>query len=120
MMRNSELHIRRQALLARCEAQRAELSWRLAHILPKPLRGMASGQGPGASAARHPFAWLLALGGLLVFGRAREVLTALVWARSALGLLSRGAKLVGLVSALRARGAGRRRGKSLISALRRS
>ena len=117
MMRSSELQLRRQALLARCEAQRAELSWRLAHILPKPLRGAASGHGPGSSAARHPFAWLLALGGLVIFGRGREVLTALVWARSALALLSRGAKLVGMVSALRGRRGAR--GKSLLAALRR-
>lgn len=117
MMRSSELQVRRQALLARCEAQRAELSWRLAHILPKPFRGAASGHGPGSNAARHPFAWLLALGGLVIFGRGREVLTALVWARSALALLSRGAKLVGMVSALRGRR--RARGKSLLAALRR-
>jgi hypothetical protein len=106
-MRSSELEMRRQALLMRCEAQRAELSWRLAQIVPPSLRGAARALGSGERRARHPLAWLAALAGLLVFGRAREVLTFLVWTRSALNLVSRATQVVSLVGALRRHRKGR-------------
>jgi hypothetical protein len=105
-MREADLVLRRQALLMRCEAQRAELSVRLAQAVPQPLRAVLAGRtgaGLAKGAARHPLAWLTALAGILVFGRAREVLTALVWARSALTLVSRATQVMTLVGALRGR-----------------
>jgi hypothetical protein len=110
MMRTHELLLRRQALLARCEAQRAELSFRVGRVLPKSLRGVVSGQGPGSSAPRHPLAWLATLAGLVVFGRARELLTFFVVTRSALNVLSRATTLMSLFSTLR----GRRRAKAKV------
>ncbi|HTC15565.1 MAG TPA: hypothetical protein VK695_07180 [Steroidobacteraceae bacterium] len=106
MMRTSDLEQRRQALLMRCEAQRAELSVRLAQAVPRPLRGLLAARdapGSAAGAARHPLAWLAALAGLMVFGRAREVLTFFVWTRSALTLVSRLTQVASLVGSLRRR-----------------
>jgi hypothetical protein len=107
MMRSVELEMRRQALIMRCEAQRAELSWRLQQVVPPSLRGVAGSFVGGERRSRHPLAWLAALAGLMVFGRAREVLTFLVWTRSALNLVSRATQVVSLVGALRHRRKGR-------------
>jgi hypothetical protein len=98
-----ELEARRVALLQRCAEQRVELGTRISFLREAPWRWLrGSGGGDAAfTATRHPLAWIAALGGLMLFGRTRQVLTGLVWARSALGLISKVAQVATLVSALR-------------------
>jgi hypothetical protein len=99
-----ELEARRRALLARAEAQRVELEYRVAQLSPSRwARAAAAGIATGGvrRGARHPLAWLTVLAGFLVFGRAREVLSALVWARSALTMVSRATQVLSLLGALR-------------------
>ena len=107
MKRMSELETRRRALLARCEAQRAEVSWRLAQLSPRRwtqawaegLQG--SGAGGGRSSGRHPLAWVVAVGALMLLRRPRDALFLLARARGALGLAARATEVLGVVSALR-------------------
>jgi hypothetical protein len=103
----TDLQAQRLALLARCEAQRAELSQMLTQLRENPrswLGEARSGEAGPLSAlksARHPLAWMAALAGAMAFGRTREVLTAIVWARSALSLVARVTEVVSLATALR-------------------
>jgi hypothetical protein len=106
MTRMRELEARRKMLLARCEAQRAELAQRMAqlHRQSRPAT-LAAGAGAGgiASPARHPLAWIGALSALMLLGRTREVLKLLVWARTALTVATRTARMLRLVRDLRRR-----------------
>ena len=96
-----QLEERRRTLLRRCEQQRVELAERLAQLSPASLlRG--SGDGSAAGRLRHPLAWAAALAGLLFLGRTREVLTFVLWIRSALALAGRAAHLARLLTQLRA------------------
>ena len=106
MSRVAELEQRRRALLARCDAQRLELEWRVEQVRQFPrhwLRARTAGAAGAATlaAGRHPLAWIAAVGGLMLLGRTREVLTLLVWARSALALVSRATQVLSLIGALR-------------------
>jgi hypothetical protein len=110
MKRLSELETRRRALLARCDAQRAEISWRLTRLSPRRWRhmlagglGAAGGAGPGQP-RRHPLAWLLAAGALLLLRRPREALSMLGRARGALSLAMRAAEVLSVVGVLRRSG----------------
>ena len=85
MTRMAELQARRWMLIARCEAQRAELAQRLAQLHQQSLP------------ARHPLAWIAALGALMLLGRTREVLKLLMWARVALSVAARVAQLLRLI-----------------------
>ena len=100
MSRIKQLEARRRALLRRCEQQREELAARLAQLSPASLLGAAA-DGSGGR-LRHPFAWAAALAGLLFLGRTREVLTFVLWIRSALALAGRAAHLVRQLTQLRA------------------
>jgi hypothetical protein len=109
MSRISELEARRLALLARCEAQRAELAQRVEQLrggpgnwLPAGTHGL-SGFIAALRRSRHPLAWVTALSGILVLGRARDVLSAILWARSAVSAVARVAETIGLAGALRRR-----------------
>jgi hypothetical protein len=106
MTRMRELEARRKMLLARCEAQRAELAQRMAQLhrqsRPATLAAGAAG-GSLTSPARHPLAWIGALGALMLLGRTREVLKLLIWARTALTVASRTAQMLRLVRELRRR-----------------
>lgn len=109
MRRLSELETRRRALLARCEAQRAEVSWRLAQLSPRRwTRAWAEGlQGNGAAGGRthgrHPLAWAAAAAALLLLRRPREALAMLARARGALSLITRAAQVLSLIGGLRRR-----------------
>ncbi|HVN45456.1 MAG TPA: hypothetical protein VMT66_09385 [Steroidobacteraceae bacterium] len=108
MKRLAELEVRRRTLLARCEAQRAELSVRLAELSPRRWTqalagGLGSGAAAGAGPARHPLAWILAAAALFLLRRPREALTLLARARGTLSWVARAAEVVGLVGALRRR-----------------
>jgi hypothetical protein len=103
--RADELAARRRALLAQCDAQRAELEYRFAHLRPgRWARAAAVGIAGGGLrrvVGRHPLAWIALLGSFLVLGRTREVLTLILWARSALSVVSRATRVMGLVGSLR-------------------
>jgi hypothetical protein len=107
--RVSELEARRRELLTRCEAQRAELSWRLAQLGPRrwaqALAGSAAAGAIGAlqSQRRHPLAWVVAVGALLLLRRPREALSLLLRARGALTLAARAAQMLTLIRGLRRR-----------------
>lgn len=97
MSRMTELRARRAHLLARCAEQRADLARRIAELRPGAVGG---GDGVGAAergGARHPLAWIAVLGGLLLATRAREVLSLLLFMRSAAALAARGLQLLRLV-----------------------
>jgi hypothetical protein len=99
--RLKQLEARRRTLLRRCEAQREELAARLAQLNPlSALRLSADGSALGK--LRHPLAWAAGVAGLLFLGRTREVLTFVLWIRSALALAGRAAHLVRLVTQRRA------------------
>ena len=101
MSRLQQLEARRRMLLRRCEAQRDELAARLAQLTPGAvLRGAAD--AAGIAPLRHPLAWAAALAAMLFFGRTREVLTFVMWVRSALALAGRAARLARLIGQLRA------------------
>jgi len=101
MSRLKELEARRRRLLRRCDQQRDELAARLAQLTPAVvLRGAADAAGIGQ--IRHPLAWAAALAGMLFFGRTREVVTFVLWVRSAVSLAARAARLARLVGQLRA------------------
>jgi len=104
--RLEELEIRRRALLARCEAQRSELSWRLAQLSPRrwaQARAGGGASGGGPAPARHPLAWVVAVAALLLLKRPRDALSLLVRARGALTVITRTAEVVSLVRGLRRR-----------------
>ena len=105
MSRLKQLEARRRVLLERCDLQREELAVRLKALDPAAvLRG--AGVGGAVAGLRHPLAWAAALAGLLFLGRTREVLTFVLWVRSALSLAGRAAHLVRTLLQLRAPRAG--------------
>ena len=102
MTRMAELQARRQALLVRCSEQRLELAQRIARFRPfeTPAPGLTIG---GAQyAARHPLAWIAVLGALMLMKRTRDVLSLLVFMRSALPVITRAVQLLGLIGRARA------------------
>jgi hypothetical protein len=106
MSRMRELEARRAMLLARCEAQRAELAQRMAqlHRQGRPASLAAGAAASGfASPSQHPLAWIGGLGALMMLGRTREVLRLLVWARTALTVASRTANMLRMFRDVRRR-----------------
>lgn len=105
MSRRTDLLARRAVLLLRCDQQRSELSRQLAGLRSGGLLGLPSfgsrTAGTAGGAAHHPIAWLIAIAGLLLLGRTREVLRILVWARTALGVASRVAQVARFLVSLR-------------------
>ena len=84
MSRLTDLRARRANLLARCAAQRADLARRIAELRPAAAGGGPEGaQGAARGGARHPLGWIAVLAGLMLVTRAREVLSLLVFIRSA-------------------------------------
>jgi hypothetical protein len=101
-----ELEARRRLLVARCELERVELGERLAELRDSPLSRAAAEllgrNGPDAAAPlARPLTWALALGGLLLLRRPRQILTVLGWARTAMALSSRASVVLRLLEQLR-------------------
>ncbi|TLZ22181.1 MAG: hypothetical protein E6K34_03035 [Gammaproteobacteria bacterium] len=101
MTRMAQLQERRRALLARCAEQRGEFAERLAALRPQSRTGAA-----GQHAARHPLAWIAVLGAVMLMRRTREVVSLLVFIRSAVGLVGRAAQLLRLIGARASRPGG--------------
>jgi hypothetical protein len=117
--RRADLEARRQVLLERCDQQRVAMTQRLAQLRSAGLPGLPhlwdSGARGGRDARHHPLAWMIAIAGLLLLGRTREVLKILVWAQTALAVASRVAQVVRFVVSLRpprAQGGGKVRAPS--------
>ena len=97
MSRLTDLRARRANLLARCAAQRADLARRIAELRPAAAGGGPEGaQGAARGGARHPLGWIAVLAGLMLVTRAREVLSLLVFIRSAAELAVRGVQVLRL------------------------
>ena len=90
----ADLQERRRALLARCAQQRVEFRERLAALRPQQPRAAGAA---GEHVARHPLAWIAVLGAVMLMRRTREVLSLLVFIRSAVGLVTRAAQLLRLI-----------------------
>jgi hypothetical protein len=107
--RLAELEIRRRALLARCDAQREELAWRIAQLSPRRwTRALMGGLSAGVAGAarrrgRHPLAWIVAAAALLLLRRPRDALSLLARARGALAILSGATQVMSMVGGLRRR-----------------
>jgi len=106
--RMTELRARRADLLARCAEQRADLARRIAELRPGAASGGDGAESPERAGARHPLGWIAVLVGLMLVTRAREVLSLLLFMRSAVALGARALqllRLVGLRTAPRSAGA---------------
>jgi hypothetical protein len=104
----TELRARRADLLARCAEQRADLARRIAELRYGALGGGDGAATPERGGARHPLGWIAVLVGLMLVTRAREVLSLLLFLRSAVALGARALQLLrlaGLRTAPRAAGA---------------
>ena len=99
MTRMTDLQARRRALLARSAQQRVELAQRLAVLRPHQMRAAGAA---AQYAARHPLAWIAVLAGLMLTRRTRQVLSLLMFARSAVTLATRAAQLLRLIGQARA------------------
>jgi uncharacterized membrane protein YqjE len=100
------LEARRRQLIARCEVEREELGERIEQLKESPLSRAAGElfaaprEGAVAALAR-PLTWAVALAGLLLLRRPRQILTLLGWARTALAFGSRAALALRLLEQLR-------------------
>jgi hypothetical protein len=99
MTRMADLQARRRALLARCAQQRVEIAQRIAVL--RPYHSGPAGVG-AQYAARHPLVWIAVLGVLLLMRRTRQVLTVLLFMRTAVGFATRAAQLLRLIGHSRA------------------
>lgn len=95
MSRLKQLQARRRVLLGRCDEQRDELAARFAALSPAALL-----QGSGIARLGHPLAWA-ALAALLLFGRTRRALTAVLWMRSVLAFARRATQFMRLLAQAR-------------------
>ena len=99
-----ELEARRRELLARCAAQRVDLSQRVGALragAPAPRLGRVAGEA--LRSARHPLTWIAALAGLSMLGRTRDVVKILALLRTALTVASRASQVLALVNQVRTR-----------------
>ncbi|HUL19530.1 MAG TPA: hypothetical protein VLV29_09730 [Steroidobacteraceae bacterium] len=107
MSRLRTLEARRRMLIARCELEREELGERIGQLKASPL-GRAAGELFGAphdgavNVLARPLTWAVALAGLLLLRRPRQILTLLGWARTALAFGSRAALVLRLFEQVRA------------------
>jgi hypothetical protein len=100
MSRTSDLEARREALLARCDEQRAELAYRLEQLRPSAQMANWGSRGPGL-AANHPLAWIAALAGIVSIFRPKRLLSWMTFATGAISILSRASTLLKLFATLR-------------------
>lgn len=100
MRRLQDLEARRLSLIARCEQQRLEITYRLAELSPAAQLAHWTRRAP-TSAASHPLAWLLSLGTLLVMMRERRLVGWIGKVSAGVALLSRARAIVRLLRQLR-------------------
>jgi hypothetical protein len=100
MRRLHELETRRRSLIARCEQQRLEIAYRIAELSPAAQLSNLTRRAP-ASAASHPFRWLVSLATLLVMMRERRVVGWIGRLSAGVALLSRATAIVRLLRQIR-------------------
>jgi hypothetical protein len=95
-----DLEERRRALLARCEAQRAEVAYRLEQLRPGAQLASFSQKAP-QMAMNHPLAWLGAVVGIITLLKPKRLLSWLTFATGVVSILSRATQLLKVFVALR-------------------
>lgn len=100
MSRIQELEARRQALLSRCDEQRAEIAYRLEQIRPSAQLASFTQRAP-SMAMNHPLAWVAALAGIVTLLKPKKLLGWLTLATGAVSILSRATQLLKVFVALR-------------------
>jgi hypothetical protein len=98
--RMKELEERRRALLARCEAQRAEVAYRLEQIRPRAQLANFSHRAPEI-ALNHPLAWVAAVAGVITLLRPKRLLSWMTFATGLVSIASRATQLLKVFVALR-------------------
>jgi hypothetical protein len=98
--RIQELEARRQALLSRCDEQRAEIAYRLEQIRPSAQLASFTQRAP-SMAMNHPLAWVAALAGIVTLLKPKKLLGWLTLATGAVSILSRATQLLKVFVALR-------------------
>ncbi len=93
MSQLARLQARREALLRRCAVERGELARLLGQLRLRPATQGGAGAASG-NLARHPLAALALLAGLALLGRTREVLSLLLFMRTAVSLAGRAGRLL--------------------------
>jgi hypothetical protein len=102
-----ELESRRQVLIARCELQRAEMALRVGELKNDPLRRVlagalgSTGARHGGAPLKHPLTWVVALAGLFLLRRPRQILTVLGWARSAVSMAAKASVALRVIGQVR-------------------
>lgn len=100
--RIDDLEARRRALLARCEEQRLELSYRIAQIKPS-AQLTAWTRRTGKGAGKSPIALIaVAAGLLLMLRRRRHLLSGVGWVTGLLALATRTTTVLRVIAQLRA------------------
>lgn len=95
-----DLEERRRMLLARCEAQRAEVAYRLEQMRPRAQLANLSQKAPGM-AMNHPLAWVAAVAGIVTLLKPKRLLSWLTLATGAVSILSRATQLLKVFVAIR-------------------
>ncbi len=107
MKRLDALEAHRQALLARCDAQRDELGHHIARLQSGRQLMQWTARAPRA-AANSPVAWVAAAAGLLFLLRPYRLVGRLAWLTGALSLAARAGRLIRLIGQMRELRAGMR------------
>jgi hypothetical protein len=95
-----DLEERRRVLLERCEAQRAEVAYRLEQMRPRAQLANLSQRAP-QMALNHPLAWVAAAAGIITLLRPKRLLSWLTFATGLVSILSRATQLLKVFVALR-------------------
>jgi len=98
--RMKDLEARRRALLARCEAQRAEVTYRLEQMRPRAQLANFSQRAP-EMAMNHPLAWVAAAAGIITLLRPKRLLSWLTFATGLVSIAARATQLLKVFVALR-------------------
>lgn len=102
----AQLESRRRILIARCELQRAEMAVRVGELKNEPLARVLLGalgraRSRGNAPLKHPLTWVVAIAGVLLLRRPRQILTVLGLARSAVSIAAKAAVALRVFGQLR-------------------
>ncbi len=102
----AQLESRRRLLIARCELQRAEMAVRVGELKNEPLARLLLGalggaRRLGAAPLQQPITWVVAIAGLLLLRRPRQILTLLGLARSAVSMAAKASVALQVFARLR-------------------
>ena len=101
MSRMKDLEERRRALLARCEAQRAEVALSTGGSCGQRAQLASFSQKAPQMAMNHPLAWLATVAGIITLLKPKRLLSWLTFATGVVSILSRATQLLKVFVALR-------------------